>query len=405
MISYYIARIILLLVILGFVLSGLLNPIFYIAGRNPYELFLVILFLFLTICSIFINRFNIRLNKIDYAFFSYFICILYLPMFFNSYELIHYRGDIHVIFLSVKIYLVYRIIKEVDFIYNVDNLNQFIFDVVIIISIIAGIIGIVRLTNIAGLEVIVDYIWPTEKFPYRLTSTMSGINGGAAFFCIVSFIALHLYNKTKNKKYLIANLLLLLFVVLSGSLTSIFLMIIFYFYLFIKNFSFKMVFYSIFGGTIVVIILMNLLPFKEALEILYDERINRRVLTQSGQTFLPSTLEARVMRWDGQIARGFERPIFGHAASTSNNKLPESWFTHNYYIYLFLYTGIIGLSAFLISYIILFNRVRKYRETKYLMHILIFIFFAQGTLLILNYGGISEFFGVLLYLNQRLILR
>ena len=396
----HLSKILIASVIFGFVFSGLLNITFYIAGRNPYELFLIGLFILLTALSVKANDFTLNISKIDYCFIIYFISILFFPILFNNYEIVHHGGDLHVLFVSVKIYLVYRIIKETLFLSNFKNSEKYIFDTIIFYSIVAGFIGVLRLLEIPGITAQIDYIWPTEKYPYRMTSTMSGINGGAIFFSLVSIIAIHLYSKTSRNTYLFSIVLLSLFVILTGSLTGIILLTAFYIYYFYKNFKFKIFVYTTLAVSISIVVLFNLFPLRAAIDVLYDERIERRVLAHSGQTILPRTLEFRYLRWDDQIRKGFEKPIFGHAVSTVNNQLPNYSITHNYYIYLFLYTGLTGLFVFLLFYFGMVYKLYHTKHKRYMLYILIFIFVAQGTQITLNYGGISEMLGVLIYLNK-----
>ena len=392
-------------IIFGFVFSGNLSAKYNIFGLSIFDIYIVVIF--------FLLEFNAMLNKrlistrLDKYFLRLYIFILVLPIFFNLTTILKDTGNIHVILLPIKIYIIYRILLDIekgfaDYIEGGKILNY-----LLLLTIIASFLGLIRYMNLPFLTDFVNQTWPIKPWRGvieprewgRLVSTMSGTNGGATFFSMVSILSVYRFYKTRKLRYLYIFLYLVFIVFLTGSLTSIILLSSFSIIIVKKYMKIKYMFVSI----AVIFIIFTGITYNKDLNYLFNrvitDRIEGRLLTERS-TIMPLSLQTRYNRWSGQIKIGIEKPIFGHAVKNNTNNIPGISLTHNYYIYLFVYTGLLGLLAYLVFYFNIFIRIYRFDKNNYMILIICFVLLAQLTQLSNHYGGISELLGVLLFLNK-----
>ncbi|WP_419663327.1 uncharacterized protein Dvar_36920 [Desulfosarcina variabilis str. Montpellier] len=395
-------NIIIYLIIGGFTLTGLLSDKYSIAG---YDIFDTIIF-FTFIISLARNK-TIKYYKIDIYLLWFFLFIVIIPIMINLEKFLFLGENQKVIILPIKMYLVYRIFVNFNFSIRINYFNKKIINAIIFFSLIASVIALLRYLGPTIIVKFINNMWPidqgrgTNPIEYgRLVSTMSGTNGGAAFFSIVAILCFFCFYETKIKIYLYIYIFFNIIVFLTGSLTSILLMSCFICYSLPKILENRNFSQLISVVIIFLAVFFSLNNTDQLLKSIYQSRIQGKLLGER-ETIMPKNFMARYYRWGDLLKIGMERPIFGHACMAPKTSVPNISLTHNYYVYLFIYSGILGLISYLFFYFKVFKSIfnKKYND-NYFLFIIIFILIAQTTQLTSHYGGISELLGILFYLNR-----
>lgn len=378
------------------------ETIFEINGLMIHEIFIVLSFIIIS------PKINFHINKLDIAFFIFFISAIIIPILANpgaSYS------DSLKILLPIKIWLVYRI--TLYLLKNHKKYNQLlskissIIKIIIHVSIIAGFIGIMRIFSPDSIRSFINTIWPIKERIIRLSSTVSGVNGTGIFFSILSFYSLYIYETENRIKYLFITFYFVLIIILTGSFTGFGTFIVFFFYKYrkiIKKLIIKIILFIILF-TFVVSKISSVSIF---IKKLIKQRVESKIYNQGGEIrLIPSNLSGRAERWPVQLSILRDRPIFGYGANIPVEEISElttSTNAHNYYVYLLMQGGILGFLGYLYFIFVLIrtifkinisNNKRYFNHKKYLLLSVIFIgLLAQITSLTFQYGGYSELFGI-----------
>ena len=402
-----------LIAILAFTLGGALNRTFFtFSFLSPSECTIIILFAVLLSKGLVLNRpYVFHVTWVDKIYFFYILCAIIIPIFVNSANL-NIDIDFFKFMLPIKTWVVYRIFYCLLFEnYLEGKLKEkidLIFNLVLFIAAVASLIGILRLLGLPAITDLINHIWIAEARP-RLWSTMGGINTGALFFAICAIISIFQFIKHNKNIYLIYFSLFIFSVILTGSfsatITLIFALIIF----FKKYFNVKRLLIISSFLTICFAIILSIAPIKNSVDHVIKRRI-RQQFPQSATTYkwIPSHLAGRYRRWVKLYDYFLEKPIFGYGLKG----IPEvdvrtRVYTHNYYVFLIVYSGILGISAYLFMiYVVLkkLNKLKQFKHEGFLAKVIIVMYLiSQISQLSFQYGGLSEFFGILLALTAIMV--
>lgn len=397
--------------ILAFTLGGTLNRTFFtFSFLSPSECTIVILFMVLLTKGLALNRsYVFNITWVDKIYFFYFLCAIIIPIFANSADL-NIDIDFFKFMLPIKIWVVYRIFYCLLFEnYLEGKLNEaidLIMNLVLFISAIASLIGILRFLNLPAITDLINHIWIAEAIP-RLWSTMGGINTGALFFAICAIISIFQSIKHNKNIYLIYFSLFIFSVILTGSfsatITLIFALIIF----FKKYFNAKRLLITISFLTICFIVIQISEPLKKAIDDIVQLRIKHQFHRGPLYGIIPSHLVGRYLRWVRLYDYFLEKPIFGYGFKGVPEIPGTGVYSHNYYVYLVIYSGMLGLLAYLfMNYMILkkLNKLKQFKHEGFLIILIISMYLiSQISQLSFQYGGLSEFFGILLALTAIMV--
>lgn len=398
--------------ILAFTLGGALNRTFFtFSFLSPSECTIVILFIILLSKGLVLNRpYVFHVTWVDKIYFFYILCAIIIPIFVNSADL-NIDIDLFKFMLPIKIWVVYRIFYCLLFEnYLEGKLKEkidLIFNFVLFIAAIASLIGILRLLRLPAITDLINHIWIAETRP-RLWSTMGGINTGALFFAICAIISIFQFLKHNKNIYLFYFSLFIFSVILTGSFSAIITLIFALIILFKKYFNVKRLLTTVSFLTICFIVILTIEPIKNTLDHVIRRRF-RQQFPQSDTTYkrIPSHLAGRYRRWVTLYDYFLEKPIFGYGLKGIPEIPKIRVYSHNYYVFLIICSGILGLLAYLfMNYMILkkLNKLKQFKHEGFLIILIISMYLiSQISQLSFQYGGLSEFFGILLALTAIMV--
>lgn len=400
------------IVILAFTLGGGLNITFFtFSFLSPSECTIVILFIVLLTKGLVLDRsYVFNVTWVDRIYFFYILCAIIIPIFANSADL-NIDIDLFKFVLPIKIWIVYRIFYCLLFEnYLEGKLNEaidLIMNLVLFISAIASLIGILRLLNLPIVTDLINYIWIADTRP-RLWSTMGGINTGALFFAICAIISIFQFIKHNKGIYLIYFSLFIFSVILAGSFSATITLIFAFIIFFKKYFNVKRFLITLSFLTIFFTVILSIEPIKNSVDHVIKRRI-RQQFPQSDTAYkwIPSHLVKRYRRWVILYDYLLEKPIFGYGFKGVPEIPRTAVYSHNYYVYLVIYSGMLGLLAYLfMNYMILkkLNKLKQFKHEAFLIILIISMYLiSQISQLSFQYGGLSELFGILLALTAIMV--
>ena len=399
--------------IVAFILGGRLNKSFFpFSFLSPSEWTVVILFIVLLSKGLALKRsYILNVTLVDRIYIFFIFCAIIIPIVANFSDLDTLDIALFKFFVPLKVWVVYRIFYCLLFeSYLRGKLNEdidLILNLVLLISAMACLVGILSLLSIAGISDLINYIWIMVRRP-RLSSTMGGINTGALFFAICAIISIFQYIKHNKTFYLIYFSVFMFSVILTGSLsamiTLIFAITIFSMkYLNIKRLIITLWFLAIFST-----LCLAIEPIKNTTDYFIKRRIRQQF--QSSHTYkgiIPSHLVGRYRRWVNLYDYFMEKPIFGYGPKGVPEISSTRVYTHSYYAFLTIYSGILGLLAYLFMNYKIVKKLRRLKQFKHEGFLIILIIsmylVSQISQLSFQYAGLSELFGILLALTALMI--
>lgn len=412
-----------LTIILLFILGGnLYDKKFQFFFLLPHEWAILIVFTVLTLDAL-IRPYKFSVTWVDKIYFFYLLCVVLVPVLGNLGDLlISKEAHISALFYPLKLWMVYRIFHYIFLRYNffetkkIKEQIDLILNLILLISLISGFIGLMRYSDISLVADFVNSNWPVKGNPAkdfstwkRMVATMSGTNGGGLFFAICVIISLYQHIKYKKKKYLLSFSVFSFYVILTGSLSAIGTLIIsiIIYFLYTKSFSIKylIVLPVILGFFITPIIYMD--STRRALKNVIELRIQEQFKRSGTFSFMPHGLKGRFEDWvifykyfkaKPFIGYGFKEGVVGGEDMSARSTLSE-----NYYVELLIYSGILGLLAYIfLNYLVLkkLGSITLFQKEAAFIKLIIYMYLiSQITQLSFTYNGLSELFGVLLALT------
>jgi hypothetical protein len=366
------------------------------------------------------NKNFLHITWVDKIFAVYFVCALVTPTLVNLSSLDGLPfSEIKGLFIPIKWWIVYRIMLciwklQLKASKNISmrEIFQSYFNIILILSFFAAFIGYLRFLPLGSVSNYVNQIWPLRKsllepeLYTRLISTMSGANGSGIFFAIVMLISFYLYTLKKGR-YLYLFSFFGVTMMLTGSFTAILSFLGVFAIRYREYLKPKYVMrFGLITVSLVTLILMNDAIYNFT-EKLVDSR--RFIQFEKREGWLPGNLQSRISRWPNQLMPFYDKPVFGSGPEIEEHiiykilAVEQTTYEHNYYVYLLNHSGIVGLCGFLYFMLSLLRRnfaSRDYPpEANLLISILIFVIVTQIAQLPLQYGGISELFGVVMALS------
>ena len=397
-----------------------MNPHIYVFLFAPHEWIILILFTLLCIESFLLKPNRFIFTWVDKIFFIYLLCVVILPVLANINDLlISNNAHIVVLFYPIKIWMVYRIFLHALLRYNfIDTyiLKQqidFILNIILLFSIISGFIGLLRYVGPDEIISFINYNWPIKGVPdfdyrswKRLVSTMSGTNGGGIFFVICAIISLFKLGKHKQYRFLICSVFFSFLALLSGSFTATITLVIFLVYYLYKSkmLKIKHAIAFLLISVIFFILAINLNPTKVLLSNVIEKRCKQ--FEKSGRIHIPASLQSRYRDWILFYKYLEEKPLLGWGFKDGpcggRDISARTTLSENFYVELLIYSGIIGLSAYILMILIILRKLKilkQFTEEKTLIKTIIYIYLiTQIPQLTFYYTGFAELFGIMLAL-------
>ena len=411
------------IIIFSFILFGNCNEHIYQYLLVPHEWIILITFTLLSMESFLLKPNKFIITWVDKIFFIYLLSVVILPVLANINDLlVSNNAHIFVLFYPIKIWMVYRIFLFILMRNNsidTDILKKqidFILNIILLFSIISGFIGLLRYVGPDEIISFINYNWPIKGVPdfdyrawKRLVGTMSGTNGGGIFFVICAIISLFKLGKYKKYRFLMYSIFFSFLALLTGSFTATIMLVVCLPYYLHKSkmLQTKHAIVFLLISVIFFILAINLNPTKI---LLYNviERRGKQFKSPGGgiRVHIPASFQGRYRDWILFYKYFEEKPLLGfgfkEGAIGGQDISARSTLSENYYVELLIYSGIIGLSAYILMMLIIFRklkRLKQFTEERTLIKTIIYIYLiTQITQLTLYYTGFAEFFGIMLAL-------
>jgi O-antigen ligase len=372
----------------------------------------IIFALFVLVVVMEIANAGISYTWVDNAFLIFFVCALAVPSVanFGSWRNLPF-GEIMGFYLPVKTWMVYRIalhLAKTDFSGRLKTILFF--------GAIAAVIGYIRFLPLGGLSRAVNELWPIKGIgvdPHRwsrVVSTMSDANGSGAFFAVCIFMAFYLYLESGKDRYLVLSGFFVFTMFLTGSFSSGLAFAGIFLVVFKKHLRFGLTARWVSIAVFLAAALFLVGPIREFTAVMIEKRNAAQFGRATGN--VPRQFEGRIMRWPAQLIPFYDQPLFGTGPrleeETEHRVLARAGTTnpHNYYIYLLIHGGIVGLLgyiAFKIILIVRLGRLKIYtKEAEVLTAVIYLGLITQVSQLTFQYGGYSELFGITMALAYHL---
>lgn len=397
-----------LIVIVALILGGKLNEaLFPSSFLSPSEWTIVILFMVLLSRDLALNRsYLLNVTWVDKIFFFYVFFAIIIPIFANYNDLDKAGLDLFKFVIPIKTWIVFKIFYCLLFEdYVKGKLNEqveLIFNLVLSISAISALIGILHLDGSTAILGLIDDLWIFAEKKHRMGGTMGGINASGLFYAICAVISIFQYVKSFKKIYVVYFVLFMFALLLTGSFASCGALIFGIFVFFFKYFNAKRLISLVFVLAILFFVGYSIPPLKRVVDNGIQQRIKSQFHQGPRKGIIPSHFVIRYMRWEKLYPYFLEKPIWGYGYKGIPEIENTRTHTHNYYVFLIIYSGIFGLFAYLFLNVVILKRLCRlyqFREEGFLIQVAILMYLiTQITQLSFQYGGLSELFGILLAL-------
>lgn len=375
---------------------------------------ILILFIAVHARVIIINKMIfLNITWIDKIFSIFLLGSIIIPLLSNFTDLYDLNIQFFKFFITIQVWMAYKIIylilMENILKGRLDEKVNFILDCLLAFSAVSAVLGIASLAKFPLIADIINSIWDIHD-RLRLSSTVGGINGSALFFAICAVISSFQMIKHNRLIYLIYFSVFSLSLVLSGSFSAA---ISFFFAFSIlliryaKLIRVKMVLQLFALFAFFIPLVYSFSPVGNVAERVIERRIEQQFPEES-ESVVPSHLSSRYRRWVELFDYFIEKPFFGYGY----NGIPEIGriarvYSHSYYVFLLIYSGIFGLSAYIymnLNILINLSKVRAHKSEAFLVAIIIYMYLiSQITQLSFQYGALADLFGVLLALSAAMV--